>query len=363
MTALAATMYTLIPFSIIPKTQAEVQCGETGITAQDCSNCPEMGEWACTSATCTWMYHTNLCRESFSDEIRTASVHLVYDKPPEVWEPAWWFQELVVKASSDATSFTTNGQNFGFGSVLQLEGEPRMGRVMFSISDLGCNVNGFLEPCVEASRAKTISCGTGITCEEVENGQSSGQMSYFDSHQLPSLDDPYYFVTYAKPIADGVVDYSGFFYGHVFSSWKFLSRIRISTGRKAWWHGGMISSVEQQAPIKATHDRSGLFGPSFMSDLTSDASGMSFFQIPSAYFSFGLSENHEHINAWAQNGALGIATGGDNTQTVSKWTRFTYPPAKRPPALHAFAEKIPCLNNAVTTKEIEDCLSIGPSIS
>lgn len=298
------------------------------------------------------MTHTNLCRDVFADGVRTSAVHLVYDQPREVRQPAWWFQRLVVKTSSDATSFSTNGQNFGFGSVVQLKKDPFLGRVTFSITGDGCEYEG----CHGNEIAKTLACGTGITCETPND---SNRLSYFDTTELPIANEPYYFITYAQPSSEGMVDYSGFFYARVFKSWKFLSRVRIGTGRKFWWHGGIFSSVEQQAPVNTFDDRSGLFGPSFMSDLTNDPSASSFFQIKSAYFSFGLSDNHEHINAFRENGAVGLATGGDAVQTVSKWTKFDYPKAEKPTVLIEFAKFIPCLNTAIDTISIESCIKLS----
>jgi hypothetical protein len=186
-------------------------------------------------------------------------------------------------------------------------------------------------------------------------------MSYYDTDKLPLVDEPYYFVTRAEPLSRSKVQYSGFFYADAIGGWMFLSKVEISTGGKPWWHGGMMSSVEQVAPENTFDERKGLFGPSFMSDLTWDDSGNSFFQIPSAYFSFGLNENYEHINAWLdEDGAVGIETGGDAEQTVSKWTKFDYPRADRPKQLLQFASFIPCLNNAHTAPEVEACLVVSP---
>lgn len=324
---------------------SQVVCGTTGLTTTSCSNCPELGEWACTSPTCAWMTHTNLCRDVFADGVRTAAVHLVYDAPREVRQPAWWLQELTVKASSDATLFSTNGHNFGFGSVLEVRKDPFLGRVTFSIK--GENNEG----------AKTIACGSGITCD-TSNNDISSVTSFFDTTELPVKNEQYYFITHAQPISDdgNIVDYSGFFHAPSFPTWKFLSRIRINTGNKFWWHGGIFSSIEQQEPVNTFENRMGLFGPSFMSDLTNDPTGRSFFQIKSAYFSFGLSDNHEHINAFHENGAVGLATGGDAVQEVSKWTRFAYPRAVKPDALTVFANFIPCLNTATDALSIESCL-------
>ena len=182
----------------------------------------------------------------------------------------------------------------------------------------GCDSDG----CNEV--AQTIACGSGITCE-VLNRDSNSITSYFDTTELPRRNQPYYFITYAQPSGDGsIVDYSGFFHApSIYPTWKFISRIRINIGKKFWWHGGIFSSIEQQEPINTFDDRRGLFGPSFMSDLTDDPSGRSFFQIRSAYFSFGLSDNHEHINAFRENGAVGLATGGDAVQVsfVMLWSR------------------------------------------
>lgn len=90
-----------------------VACGN-GANAVKCADCPA-GESGCGNTDCAWHTRTGLCRDAFSDKVRTASVHLLYDAP--VSRPAWWFQRVVPLASAPATYFSTNGHSFGYGWV------------------------------------------------------------------------------------------------------------------------------------------------------------------------------------------------------------------------------------------------------
>merc|ERR1711982_39523 len=88
------------------------ECGN-GKSADKCAQCPS---GSCASADCTWHPNTSLCRDSFSNDVRTASVHLVYSPP--VSDAAWWFQRVKPTASADAT----------YGNT---------GKVIFSLWDQG----------------------------------------------------------------------------------------------------------------------------------------------------------------------------------------------------------------------------------
>jgi len=140
------------------------------------------------------MDRTGLCRDALSDDVRTASVHLWFSSP--VAEPAWWFQRLSVRASSDASYFATNGNSFGYGGFQEVESSPLAGRCLFSIWDQGCDAD--VEACEEDEEATTVMCGPGVTCTDF-GGEGTGRKSYLDSPDLPVPGEPYYFVTHAAP--------------------------------------------------------------------------------------------------------------------------------------------------------------------
>ena len=121
-------------------------CGN-GTTADTCDDCE-----VCGDVDCQTMTSTGLCRQKLNDgwrDGRTASVHLNYWAPVD--EPAWWFQRLIVRNSSDSTFFATNGNSYGYGGFQEVyaetEDSARVGRVIFSIWDQGCDAD--IEDCDE----------------------------------------------------------------------------------------------------------------------------------------------------------------------------------------------------------------------
>jgi len=328
-------------------------CGDTGPSVVSCSQCPN-GEYGCNgNGDCAWMTNTNLCRDKFADDIRTASVHLIYSKPPEVSQPAWWFQRVIPKALSDATYMSSNVYDFGYGGIQQVDSNT--GRVIFSLWDQGgCDQD--VGNCNPEDLAKTTACGTGVTCTGF-GGEGTGRKSYFDTNQIPNTDEEYFFVTQAKYLGNKRMEHTGYFYSSALGGWKLLSRIEVSTNNAGkWWISGLYSFVEQWAAIKTTEDRAALFGPSYMAN----SDGQNFHQIRSGWFDFGTLENHERVNAWQAGAdeeyAIGIETGGNAIPIATKGEQFDYVLIDPPQKLNEFKQKIPCLNQANTKQSIESCL-------
>jgi len=314
---------------------------------------------SCLSPDCAWHPHTNLCRDPFSDKIRTASVHLNYGRPSAVSNPAWWFQRVIPIASADATYFSTNGHRFGYGGIQQVN--ENVGRVLFSLWDQGgCDQD--VDPnCNADNIAKTVACGRGVFCTGF-GGEGTGRKSQLDltlaasDGVFPQLGHEYYFVTQAVYLGNRRMEYTGYFYLN--GEWRLLSRIQVSTNTNEDWSiKGLSSFVEQWSPIDTTKDRGALFGPSFMAP----ADGSSWHQILRATYSHGTLENHERVNAWQaeadQDYAVGIETGGEAQREVNRGYAFNYPPTKLYDSLEVFSKMIPCLNGATTATEIEVCIS------
>jgi len=328
------------------------RCGG-GSNAKICAECPS-GEANCGNTDCVWHPNTSLCRDSFSDDVRTASVHLFYDKP--IAQPAWWFQRVVPTASAQSTYFCTSQHRFGYGGIQEVNSSK--GRVLFSIWDQGgCDQD--VDPnCDDNDMAKTIACGTGVTCQGF-NGEGTGRQSLYDRASF-LLNEEYYFMTQAKYLGNKRVEYTGYFYEN--GMWRLLSRIQVSTNSdEQWWiHGQLASFVEQWIAGETTKDRGALFGPSYMAE--KDATD--FRQIKTVRFSHGTLENHEHVNAWQAGAdwqhAVGIETGGNAVPVASKWDEFTYPDYAPYEELTSFRENIDCLNLAQNKEEIEFCLNNTP---
>jgi len=299
------------------------------------------------------MTSTNLCRDKFSDDVRTASVHLSYNKPSEISQPAWWFQRVVPKSVSDVTYFSSNGHAFGYGGIQQVN--ENNGRVIFSLWDQGgCDQD--MGNCDPDDLAQTTACGTGVTCTGF-GGEGTGRKSYFDTSKIPNVDEEYFFVTQANYLGNKRMEYTGYFYASALGGWKLLSRIQVSTNNAGkWWLSSLYSFVEQWDAIKTTEDRAALFGPSYMAN----TDGQNFYQIERGTFDFGTLENHEHVNAWqagaGEEYAVGIETGGTAIPTATKGEQFEYAILDPPQKLNEFKQKIPCLNQANSKVSIEACL-------
>ncbi|CAB9513880.1 Domain of unknown function (DUF3472) [Seminavis robusta] len=332
----------------------QVQCGPTSM-ATICSECPRAQD-ECSSQDCSWMTTTGLCRDAFSDNVRTASVHLSYSKP--IARPAWWFQRVVPTALADVSYLASNGHRFGYGWIQQQD--DRTGRVLFSVWDQGgCDQDE--GGCNSEDVAQTVACGSGVTCEGFGN-EGTGRKSFFDTSSLPNENQAYYMVTQAAYLGNRRMEYTGYFLEG--NQWRLLSRIQVSTNQgEEWWIDGMYSFVEQWLEIQTTRDRAALFGPSYVAEVHRST----FVQVPSATFSHGTLENHEHVNAWQAgaewNYAVGIATGGSTTPVAERGDTFNYVDLDASSELGRFQGAISCLSEAASTREaIEGCLdSIGDS--
>jgi len=337
------------------------QCGYTKIcggddTASSCAQCPP-GKDGCIDEnapfdpdSCAWHPSTGLCRDAFSDNVRTASVHLEFSSP--ISKPAWLFQRVIPIASEDATYFATNGHSYGYGGIQQVN--DSYGQFIFSLWDQGgCDQD--IGECDEDNLAKTIACGDGVTCESFGN-EGTGRKSEFQVDNFPIINEEYYFVTQAAYLGNRRMEYTGYFYFE--GNWKLLSRIQVSTNQsEEWWLKGLYTFVEQWDEVDTTKDRAALFGPAFMAS----EDGGTFIPVAGASFDYGTLENHEHVNAWQEGSnldyAIGIETGGKVFPEAEYGTYFSY--AERAPynELISFQEKIPCLNDAGTKNEIDACLS------
>jgi hypothetical protein len=260
---------------------------------------------------------------------------------------------VIPTASADASYFSSNGHRFGYGGIQQVNANT--GLVIFSLWDQGgCDQD--VDPnCNNDDIATTIACGNGVTCTDF-GGEGTGRKSYFtiQNKGFPKIDEEYYFVTQAAYLGDRKMQYTGYFF--MDGEWRLLSRIQVSTNAyEEWSLGGLYSFVEQWTAVDTLSERSALYGPSFMAE----TDGKNFVQVNSATFTHGTVENHEHVNAWQEEGnggAVGIATGGDVERDVAMWKTFQYPQADPYPLLSDFVDRISCLNEASITDEIEHCL-------
>jgi len=328
-------------------------CGN-GKFVNKCSECPS-NPGSCSSDDCAWHPHTSLCRDAFSNNVRTASVHLNYSPP--INNAAWWFQRVIPTGLSEATYLSSNGHSFGYGGIQQVD--KKTGKVIFSLWDQGGCDQDVNPNCNKDDVAKTVACGDGVTCSDF-GGEGTGRKSYLTiENKFPEIGQEYYFVTQAAYVGDRKMQYTGYFY--MDGEWKLLSRIEVSTNaNKDWSLDGLYSFVEQWTEVDTLSERSALYGPSFMAG----TDGKDFVQIDSAWFSHGTLENHEHVNAWQagadEDFAIGIATGGDVKRDAVRGESFQYKKTDPYPLLEEFSGIIPCLNKASKTGEIEKCLAVSP---
>jgi len=336
------------------KIATEVDCGTNGGTAATCDQCPS-DSYSCTSDDCTWHTKTSLCRDVFSDEVRTATVHLNYDAPTaggSIANPAWWFNRVIPTSLADQTYFATNVHSFGYGGIQRIN--ETTGRILFSIWDQnGCDTS-MHNTCNPNDVATVIACGTGVTCESF-GGEGTGKKAYMDVDSMfPARDEEYFFVTQASYKGKYRMEHTGYFY--MGGKWMLLARIQVSTNiNEDWSLTGLSSFVEQWSPNDTTQSRGALFGPSYMAP----EDGSNWHQITRAVFSHGTEENHERVNAFqdnARNHAVGIETGGNTVQVANRYETFDYPVMVNLYAsLSIFGGYVTCLNRATTQSEIEMC--------
>jgi len=291
-----------------------------------------------------------LCRDAFSDDVRTASVHLNYPAP--ISKPAWWFQRVVPLATAPATYFATSVHDFGYGGIQQVDANT--GRVIFSLWDQGGCDTDINPNCDPDDMAQTVACGEGVTCEDF-GGEGTGRKSYYDREPF-QIGVSYYFVTQAVYLGNKRMEYTGYFFEE--GRWRLLSRIQVSTNsNEQWWLKGLYSFVEQWSEIDTTSDREAAFGPSYMAD----ENGNDFRQIERGSFTHGTLENHERVNAWELMAdgkpSVAIATGGDTQQSATMGDVFNYPDSSPYDELISFQGIIGCLNEANSRSEIEACLN------
>lgn len=324
-------------------------CGTNGLTANLCSACPE---GSCDSEDCTFHTRTNLCRDAFSDEVRTASVHLHYQTPSSVTKPAWYFQKVVPTALEDATYVMTNGFQYGYGGIQKVD--SNLGAIIFSIWD-HCDEENDADCSVE-EQADLVFCGEGVDCGDF-GGEGTGRKSirYIEGGTFPAVGKEYYFITQAHLNTEtSKMEYTGYF--HDDGTWKLMSRLMLKElPGKDWWFTGMHSFLEQWTNVDTTKNRAAMYGPSFIAD----TEGKSLEQIVSGRFTHGFLENHEHVNARfqeAQN-AVTIETGGTVVPEAFYNDVFSYHPDAAPDAEFLdFQSRISCLNQAASASAIKQCL-------
>jgi hypothetical protein len=332
-----------------------VDCGASG--PADAAICDDCGNTASVCAgDCSFNDVDNTCRPIFSNDVRTASVHLTYTVPGAVAEPAWWFQKITPVASSSATYFCGVGNSYGYGGIQQIDGnaasDPRNGNVLFSIWDGGCDQDKNPD-CDPNLLASTLICGTGVTCTDF-GGEGTGRKSYFSTPAVPIPNTDYYMAVHSSPAANDRVDMTGFFYSEA-TGWRLLSKIDTNRSGKNWFLGGLYSFVEQWTEGNTVENRDAMYGPSFVS---AETSPLSWTQIATATYDFGTPENHEHVNGYAQGDQVGIATGGDAEPVATQYQQFTYPPVSDlPPMLLDLDKRVGCINDATTAEEMDACLA------
>jgi len=330
------------------------------IQTSSCADCPS-GEEGCTGADCFYNPSTGLCRDQLSNEVRTASVHLNYPAP--VSRPTWWFQRVQVTDSSSVSYHASNGHGLGYGGLQQVTADPFQGKVLFSLWDQGCDqdVNPSCDP---GTLATVVACGEGVTCEGF-GGEGTGKKSWFYFNSW-SLEAPYYMVTHAQDMGGGRVRYSGYF--RTDEEWRFLATFEVNGGTQ-WWLRNLYSFVEQWSPENTDQTRAALYGPSFMLPESADAASCpTWTQVQSATFSYGTAEPHHQVNAWQEDGKVGIATGGDAATNprfapqTGMHTQFIYPTASPDAALTDFAARMGCLVDSGEDDSalVAACLAAAP---
>ena len=308
-----------------------VLCSATGPAVETCDQCGR-SETSCSGGDCVFNLATSFCRPHLTNDVRTASVHLNYPDPSHLVAGAasWWINRIEVVDSASVSYFASNGHRFGYGGLQQVTAPDAdgsfVGKVLFSLWDQGCDQDANPN-CDPNTLATVVSCGDGVTCEGF-GGEGTGKKSWFYFNDWGTRTD-YYFVTHARRVSTTRVQYAGYFHSDI-SGWRHLATFEVNTGGTNWDLNGLYSFVEQWSPQETDQRRSALYGPGFVSDYVSATGCPSFAQLPSATFSHGTLENHMHVNAWADAGAVGIqVSNGARTNWSSVYNSSTLntPPA------------------------------------
>jgi len=276
------------------------------------------------------------------------------DIPVLASKPSWYFNKVVVRASSDATFFATIGQKYGYGGMQQVN--QTHGAFIFSIWDDCDRDKG---ECGSDDIAHLIAYGTNVTCTDFR-GEGTGQKCMLYTDLPPNLDVPYYFAVHARYVDSETVQYTGYVWAEQFGGWKFLSRIEINTEGEDWWISSPYSFVEQWNDVNTTQTRAASFGPAWFAgndQWGNDSITAPFIQNFSAIFSYTLPENHKHVDASVdpQTGGLTISTGGDTVQSTNNYQSFEFPTAVKPQSLIDLELKRVCLVWSHTKEQIEAC--------
>ena len=300
-----------------------VKCSASGLAADTCGMCGR-SETSCSSGDCVFNPATSFCRPHLTNDVRTASVHLNYPDPSHLVAGAasWWINRIEVVDSASVSYFASNGHRFGYGGLQQVTAASDadgsfVGKVLFSLWDQGCDQDKN-PSCDPNTLAEVVTCGDGVTCEGF-GGEGTGKKSWFYFNDWGTRTD-YYFVTHARRVSTTRVQYAGYFHSGI-SGWRHLATFEVNTGGADWDLNGLYSFVEQWSSQESDQRRSALYGPAFVSDYTSAAGCPSFSQVPSATFSHGTLENHMHVNAWTEAGAVGI-----QVSTEAQTWHFVYTP-------------------------------------
>jgi len=158
------------------------------------------------------------------------------------------------------------------------------------------------------------------------------------------------------------MQYTGYAWAEELGGWKFLLKIEVSKGNNNYWISSPYSFVEQWTNVNTLQTRAASFGPAWMAGNEpsgNDSSTAQFVQVPSATFSYGLLENHKHVDASLdqQSGGVTIVTGGDTVQSANRGQSFEYATSDKPQPLIDLDSKRACLVSAEIGEQIEECLT------
>ena len=91
------------------------------------------------------------------------------------------------------------------------------------------------------------------------------------------------------------MQYTGYFHDTIADNWNLLSRIEVNTGGSSFSIDGLYAFVEQWTGTDPQDTRGGVFGPGWMSSIGGSGGWQ---EVTDVSFSYGLSENHLHVNAY-----------------------------------------------------------------
>merc|ERR1712039_55495 len=298
--------------------------------------------------------------ESGNCTTKTGSVHMNFMRPNAVWDPMWYYNEVMPTESSSTTYFASNSHEYGYAGIQMVSKDSEDGDLAIcSIWDQ------------DTGNARTEVCGEGVRCTGFGN-EGTGAKALWDFKWR--MGKRYAWMIVRKALPGNRLQHACWLYaeeleGRYPGGWKHIAT--VSSGRRgnrdAFLDAG--SFVEQWSHMNSRDLRRAYYGPAFYKE-----HGGAWGQAEEAkfhpYCDPGNLERHEercdHVAAGEQEidgrKLLWMSTGGLR-ETASSELRLSYPKQEcgLPAPLYAFEVHSTALLSAGSMSDLQEPSGSGVS--